>query len=424
MKEDSFQEIVKLKISDLHLWTENPRDPIDRYASDEDIIKRAIANNDNAWNLDKLSSNFGEYYDKSELPIVVEENGSYVVYDGNRRIAMLKYIQNKELRCSVGDGQLMFGAAYPQSLIDMKEIECDLCDKETALKSVQRKHIDNGSWKQIQRDYFEFRHMKKSKSDFIILNESLDGLIEKCPELNQRFVKEEILSRSNLNQLGFDMQNDKLVSNYDVGKAQEIIQNIIGLVCDKEVTTRKNRGKTVELVRSKGYDIHSFNGDCPINEIKGMPIKHRRKTQVQKGGYIEPFGGTLTLRKGQANDIYRDFESLYKYYVGNKDKLSKSFPAVFRVMLRLMVESVSGNSTSDYSGFVDKYFDRAKNNLKNKGNDLVTTLANFQVSKGEDLKKLLNNGGHNYEASAAMEQTLAMSLIVGEMVVIAQSKLG
>lgn len=424
MKEGRFQEIVKLKISDLRLWTENPRDPIDRYASDEDIIKRAIANNDNAWNLGKLSSNFGEYYDKSELPIVVEENGSYVVYDGNRRIAMLKYIQNKELRYSVGDGQLMFGATYPQSLIDMKEIECDLCDKETALKSVQRKHIDNGSWKQIQRDYFEFRHMKKSKSDFIILNESLDGLIEKYPELNQRFVKEEVLSRSNLNQLGFDIQNDKLVSNYDADKAQEIIQNIIGLVCDKEVTTRKNRGKTVKLVRSKGHDIHSFNDDCPINEIKGMPIKHQRKTQVQKGGYIEPFGGTLSLRKGPANDIYRDFESLYKYYVSNKDKLSKSFPAVFRVMLRLMVESVSGNSTSDYSGFVDKYFNRAKNNLKNKGNDLVTTLANFQVSKGEDLKKLLNNGGHNYEASAAMEQTLAMSLIVGEMVAIAQLELG
>ena len=39
------QEIKHIKVSNLHLWTENPRDPIDPNGYDYDIIKKAIEDN-------------------------------------------------------------------------------------------------------------------------------------------------------------------------------------------------------------------------------------------------------------------------------------------------------------------------------------------------------------------------------------------
>ena len=91
------QKVVSIPISELHLWTENPRDPVDTTLSDEEIIVRAINDPSNNWNLDKLLSNFGDQYYYNQLPTVVLENNSYVVYDGNRRVALLKCIQSSEL---------------------------------------------------------------------------------------------------------------------------------------------------------------------------------------------------------------------------------------------------------------------------------------------------------------------------------------
>jgi len=41
------QEILNISIKNLHLWTENPRDPIDTKKTDEEIIDRIIQDSDN-----------------------------------------------------------------------------------------------------------------------------------------------------------------------------------------------------------------------------------------------------------------------------------------------------------------------------------------------------------------------------------------
>lgn len=84
------QEIINIKIEDLVLWTENPRDPISPDSNDQDVADKAFEDLDGRWNLKKLISDMGEYYDYSELPIVVYDKGKPVVYDGNRRILLGK----------------------------------------------------------------------------------------------------------------------------------------------------------------------------------------------------------------------------------------------------------------------------------------------------------------------------------------------
>jgi hypothetical protein len=91
------QKIQNIKISELNLWTENPREPIDINSTDFDIISRAVNDQKNKWDLQGLINKMGKFYDFSELPTIVEINKKYIVYDGNRRIAVLKYLQNADL---------------------------------------------------------------------------------------------------------------------------------------------------------------------------------------------------------------------------------------------------------------------------------------------------------------------------------------
>lgn len=65
------QEIRTIKVRDLVLWSENPRDPIGSAVSAAEVIKRAVEDPKSKWNLKKLAREMGDYYDYSELPIVV-----------------------------------------------------------------------------------------------------------------------------------------------------------------------------------------------------------------------------------------------------------------------------------------------------------------------------------------------------------------
>lgn len=66
----------------------------------------------------------------------------------------------------------------------MNTIPCNLCDKETALTNAERKPINNGSWKQLERDYFASIHRGKKKTLFQIINDCTN-LISNESCLNQ-----------------------------------------------------------------------------------------------------------------------------------------------------------------------------------------------------------------------------------------------
>ena len=92
------QEIKSIPLSKLRLWTENPRDPVDESMSDSEIIKRAIANDSDNWNLDSLIVEMGKRYHLNEIPVVVANaDDTFTVYDGNRRVALLKCIKDPDL---------------------------------------------------------------------------------------------------------------------------------------------------------------------------------------------------------------------------------------------------------------------------------------------------------------------------------------
>ncbi|MCD8102305.1 MAG: hypothetical protein LUE26_07035 [Alistipes sp.] len=413
------QEVKTIKLKELVLWTENPRDPINAHATDQDIVDKAINDYKDKWNLKKLAREMGDYYDFSELPTVVYHGSKPVVYDGNRRMILGK-IQHGYVNIIENDNieNLPF---IP------KEIPCNVCSEDIALKNVYRKHADSGSWSALERDMFVDKFMAQGKSTFLLFDENTGGMISNNPFLNQRFVKEEVLTEHILKDLGFEFREGKLYSKYSPEQAKEILTDLAHKIQYKEISTRKNRGtvkKALETTTVNIIEDNSKNSFIPIdlNNVPEKPFEpepKKRKTKRVNGNKLTIFGGTLYLTAGELSNLYRDILDLHQYYEDNKKYLSNSFPCLIRMSMRLLCETAAKDKTcEDMDKYIKANFKKAKGFLNQ---DAKTYLSSHNVSE-TSLLQLLHIGAHNYTASKNYDQTIAISIILGAMVQITHGK--
>lgn len=409
------QEIVHIPVAELILWSENPRDAISVHTSNDEIISRALRDKDNKWNLRKLAREMGDYYDYSELPIVVKHGEKYVVYDGNRRVALAKMA----LGCYLG--------TEPHSFKTPKvdpEMPCCLADKETAIKSVFRKHADSGSWDYLSREVFLSKYMKKEKSVILHIDDLLRGRISGSKNLNRRFVGEEVITNARLKPLGIQVNNGKIVSRHTYDETVKIINNVLNLVESGDLSTRNNRAEPLlEVLPKECVDVIKADGSNPQIEVsKPTPStsslpQYTSSSVVQQTRRVrakgpEIFGKKLFLAPGVVSNLYRDIVDLYNFYMKNRERLSDGFAALVRMSLRLICEQAAevGNS-KDMASFVKPKFAAAKAKLSA---DEKTLLSSNNVTE-ESIVMLLHIGAHNYSASANIDQTIAMSIIIGEI---------
>lgn len=402
------QEVKLLKLADLVLWTENPRDPIDETATDHDIVSKALADEGSKWNLPKLAKEMGAHYDYSELPTVVFHEGKPIVYDGNRRIILGKIKQG-----------LVAPNGFDISSIPTfpTEIPCNVCSKKIALENVFRKHAESGSWLPLERDIFLNKHMSQEKSPFLIMEENT-GIISANPHLNQRFVKEEIFREDILDKLGISISDNKLFSKHNLDETQAILDDISKKIKDKEISTRVNRGKVLEILDPTSQRIIEEHKEHKTQEINlktknqtpapGNNLGQKQSKRVRTKT-IEIFGGKLYLRHGDVSNLYRDIVDLHNFYFNNKNSLSEIFPSLIRMALRLLCEAAAKDSKQDMDRYIKSRFQRAKSTMDQ---DVKTTLSNNNVTE-LSIVQLLHTGAHNYSASANMDQTLAVSIILG-----------
>jgi hypothetical protein len=402
------QEVKYINIKDLVLWTENPRDPINENSTDQDIVDRALDDKFSKWTLSKLAKEMGEYYDFSELPTVVYHNKKPVVYDGNRRIILGKIKHNL---VTIRSNTKIHIPDFPV------DIPCNVCLKKIALHNVYRKHSDSGSWQPLQRDEFLYKFMGDKKSPFLILEEET-GILSAHPHLNQRFVKDEIFKEDILKSLGFTFPNGRLNSKHSDEEARSILEDISQKIDKKVISTRSNRGKVIEVLdpssqklihQNKSKSFHISNLDFSNSNGENKNQKLSRRTNKKD---FELFGGKLYLIIGEVSNLYRDIMDLYQFYTLKKDKLSGTFPGLIRMSLRLLCETAAKR---DHDKSLDKYlkenFAEAKTNLDK---NLRTTLANQNVTE-KSIVQLLQTGAHNYQSSSNLEQTIALSVIIGEI---------
>lgn len=406
------QEVKYINIKKLVLWTENPRDPIDENATDQDIVNRALVDSSNKWSLKKLAKEMGEYYDFSELPTVVYHGKKPIVYDGNRRIIL---------------GKIKFGLVNVSNSTNIQipdfpeEIPCNVCEKEIALKNVERKHSKSGSWSPLERDIFLHKFMKKEKSLFLVLDEST-GIISSNPHLNKRYVKDEIFKDDVLTAMGFSIESGALQSVHSDQESFSILSDISQKVKEEVITTRgEQRGKAIEVLDSTSRQIIDKNKDKKPHQTNisfEEPESQKRLTRRTTAKNLEIFGEKLYLRAGKISDLYRDVMDLYQFYSKEKHRLSQTFPSIIRMALRLLCETAASDVNAKIEDYVSNNYPIAK---KTFGQDVKTTLASQNI-KEDSIVMLLHTGAHNYEASSNLEQTIALSVAVGGMLKITHGK--
>lgn len=413
------QKIQNINVEDLVLWTENPRDPISPDSSDQDVADKAFADADGRWNLKKLSADMGEYYDFSELPIVVFDKGKPVVYDGNRRILLGKIKKGLISVPSDFDFDVTKIPEFPE------ELPCNVCSQEIALKSVCRKHSDIGSWDVLGRDMFMHKYMHEPKSTFLVVDE-YTGLISNNTNLNKRFVKDEVFTDSVLEQLGFKVEGGVLKSNLSTDGQKRVLEDLEEKINNKTISTRRNRYNVREALDETTKRLIENSKDKPyvdVNSFKNIQsststVKNPRKTKRTQKKDSVLFGDALELKPGNVNDLYRDILSVAEYYLINKEKLSNKFPALLRMSLRLLVETAASEDKKKIDKYIDVYFDNGKSLLSK---DEKTSLSNNNVTKSS-LLQLLNTGAHIYSDSLSYDKAYAMSLIVGKMLSLSHSR--
>lgn len=411
------QHVENIKVKDLVLWTENPRDPIQENSLDIDVIQRAVNDPKSKWDLKKLASDMGEYYDFSELPIVVYKGGKPIVYDGNRRVVLAKI--------KLG---FISVPGFDVTLPDVpSELPCNVCSEDVALKSVYRKHVLlRNSWGAIERDIFAHKYLHENKSVFLMFDEGTGGFITRNPEMNQGFVRKEVLTENLLSEMGFSFENGQLLTKHTDDEVRVLLDNLLDKIKTKVISTRgEYRGKPLSVLDQRVKDIISSNKENtprpytpqvsskienPI--VSTLPKPEHRKTRITKSAKIPLFGEKLLLKPGNVNNLYSDILGLYNLLSTDKQAFSSCVYAIFRMSLRLLCETASKElGYSDIKDYIDKYYPTAKKKMSQD----VTTLLSSQNVKGETLPQLFHTGAHNYLSSASPDQALCMSIALGAM---------
>lgn len=439
------QSIRYIDLNDLILWSENPRDPLDAQSDNEDIIFRALEDGEGErkWELDKFAKSMGEEFDFSELPTVVErQDGKYCVYDGNRRVilAMLsaRGISPARLQMSLP----MFPEAIP----------CNVCPREKALQHVYRKHSESGSWGAYERDLFEYQYLNGKKTILIRIEELVGG-ITRYPQLNQRYVRDDVLNDKHLAEIGLKIEDE------DYGVSEATLLELVKAVASETtrggaLATRGKRNNPVEALpedlltkirdevegqrggaQAGGSDEDSMSGlfgaddalgkDGDESKGKGDEPAWRRKRKTRsKQPFVYPiFGGTLVLSYGDVNNIYSTLDSLWALNEARRIPVNASFVSIFRMGLRLLAESAAEDLGMTLSEYLTGHFAEAKRSLteKFKEQDVKGYLFSNSIEQSK-IVSLFQMGAHGKTSSANKEQAIALSLVLGSMLLISHGK--
>ncbi len=224
--------------------------------------------------------------------------------------------------------------------------------------------------------------------------------------------------------MGFFIEDGQLKSTHNDKEGHSILSDISQKIEQKEITTRKNRGKVIEVLEPSSQQIidkNRTNKAHPSSIVFGDSKEEIEKKQLSRRTpkkAAELFGGKLYLRMGQVSNLYRDILDLHNFYLKEKKRLSQTFPSLIRMALRLLCETAAKDKNTKLENYIKSNFQKAKKTLSQ---DIKTTLASQNVTENS-IVQLLHTGAHSYEASSNIEQTIALSIIIGAMITITHGK--
>ena len=162
---------MKIRVTDLKLWDENPRFPEECFGkSEKELINFLFTKKGEKEKLKELAKSIIENInlDPWEKLIVYNEEGEYIVLEGNRRLMIYKLLLNPNL---LEDKKLSEIFKKAKGIIDENlEIDCIVTDSiEEGLKYVELKHLEKGykGWGEPERNNFKKRRGKAGEKEIL-----------------------------------------------------------------------------------------------------------------------------------------------------------------------------------------------------------------------------------------------------------------
>jgi hypothetical protein len=175
--------------------------------------------------------------------------------------------------------------------------------------------------------------------------------------------------------------------------------------------------KSLQFIdRNKGGKTHAPR--IAFTQENEQENKRPKQTARKPKKTSDIFGSVLYLKSSDASDLYRDIVDLYNYYVSNKTTLSSLFPGLIRMALRLLVETAANDENLTMDKYLTKHFSKAKQNFDQ---DIKTTLSTQNVTESSIIQ-LLHVGAHKYHSASNLSQTIAISIVIGEILKITHGK--
>ena len=200
-----------------------------------------------------------------------------------------------------------------------------------------------------------------------MLDECTGGFISSNPELNRGFVKNELLTKANLQKMGFCFDSEKMMTPHSNDEVGVILDNILEKVKDKTIDTRTNRGKLLavldqrvkDIIRSNnGKEQHEYVGAKRVRKNESCALSRRKRQReklVLRKGERSLFGEKLILKPGDVNNLYSDILMLYNMVSSADKPFSPNVYALFRMALRLLCETAMRDlGFSDIKAYIEK----------------------------------------------------------------------
>lgn len=303
----SLSEYKTVNISHILNYAENPRHDIGN--NEIDTIKKLInkVGTQYIYNLAK------DIYENgllgSNLPVLVFEpkQEKYVVYEGNRRVACLKFLNNPDILTTVDKAlkQRIENLIKTETPGYSTEIYCYITNEEEALLIMERTHSgeDKGrglkAWSPKEKDVFQKRLKLKNSIELVIA------------ELTEKFLKKDITQKikyTNLQRF-FNNREVKKALNIDVedisnNSKREII--LINDLVDKAIEESEKKDVSLSRLFNKARDIEDFflplieeyRNDSK-NEDKEPPIVKNEDSDILQ--QIKPEDTRITKGNNDSN---------------------------------------------------------------------------------------------------------------------------
>ncbi|MDQ0157923.1 hypothetical protein [Robertmurraya andreesenii] len=254
----SLNQYKIIDISEIMNYVENPRHDVG--SNEIDTIKKLVNKVGSQYMYNLAKDIYENGLLGSNLPVLVYDpnKGKYIVYEGNRRVACLKFLNNPEILTSI-DKSLM------QRIENLKKedkanysnkINCYITSEEEALLIMERTHSgeDKGrglkAWSSKEKGVFESRRKKKSPIELVIADQNEKFLNE---DITQKISYTTIRRFFNNREIKKALGIDEEFSNIDKNK---IIK--INFLIDKAIEESNRNGLSLTRLFNKAREIEDF----------------------------------------------------------------------------------------------------------------------------------------------------------------------